>query len=154
MNDFADAFRLENIKPNPRNKKMVLDAKYNWNFHSALHSDAGGAFVLSGETFERLHKIESVKIHREIDIFRQRIAAGGVTCVYVGNDVKDTDGRRLLEAIDLRACNPLNKLLIVGEPQAADQTAGQVRQVQERVFRGVVDHLAPYSQADEADIVN
>jgi hypothetical protein len=152
--DFEDAFALENVRPHIDNKKMVMDAKYKWYFHSALHSDDNKQFLLSGERLEKLHRIEMIKIQREIEIFLQRIRTEGVVCVYAAVSVSDEEAKAILRAIDAKAGGPLNRLLVVDEAGASGREPGQTEDIAPRIARGSVSYMAPVSQSYAADFEN
>jgi hypothetical protein len=60
----------------------------------------------------------------------------------------------LRDSIDGRAGNRLNALLVVGKPRGSSDVPGTVYELGERVFRGVVSQLAPFSLANEVDFPN
>lgn len=148
-NDFNDVFEFENIIP--AFEAMVRDTKYNWNFHSAMRSNGSGQFNLPDDELRKLFRIERVKIHSQINILKQRLGQGNVVCVHVADDITDAAAQILLDAIDARAENRLNKLLVVGKPHGAKNEIGQCYEIGERAFRGVVAQLAPFSRAGDAD---
>lgn len=153
---FEGFFNFENLVPDWDD--MVRDSAFSGcRFHTAMLSKSptgrvsDRAFVLDAHKLRSLHRIEKMRIEKEIEDFHRRLSEGGKICILKDVSVTEAIAQEALDAIDEYSGNKTNVILTVTAATPESHGPATLLQVRPRILDGRVTRITEVHETNQAE---